>query len=208
MNVTSNGLYDRAVAALQGFKASYPEAKAVISGGFLRDAVLGRVPKDCDVFIAAPEFPDEDFWPAVNKSFGPIRWACIIPEDYDDAVPGIFWIGEGAAIGNTGVCFNVVLIHAGVSPVEDAKAHDFGICQIWHDGTGLNYTDAFAEDVQHATFTLSVCEDYKQFERSMRRWKRLRPRYPACRLVVPDQYAHWLAYYEEVNGPVPGRSRA
>ena len=74
------------------------------------------------------------------------------------------------------------------------RSHDFGLCQAACTGMRLEFTEAFRQDYANRTCTLSVCEDEKQFDCSMRRWARLLPRLAplGVRLVVPEQFQHFV----------------
>jgi predicted nucleotidyltransferase len=191
-----NDLYEAAVKALQDFRANYPGIKAVISGGFLRDYALGRHPKDCDVFIEMPAWLDEPATAMASRLrwfFGDVAWAHEIPEEYR-TVPGIALIGTAGLVGDdifAVVPFNIIVLHPGCDPVEDAKQNDFGICQVWDEGTGPQFTNAYLTDLENSTFTLDVCENKVQFDRSMRRAARLLDRFgPPWKLVIPARFDH------------------
>jgi hypothetical protein len=74
-----------------------------------------------------------------------------------------------------------------LSPLGIAGRNDFGICQIaaWLEGGEwrFDYTEAFIDDVMAKTFTLTREGDEA---RSLRRYERLREKYPDHRLVTPN----------------------
>lgn len=82
----------------------------------------------------------------------------------------------------------VIELGPNIDPAERVKELDFDFCQVWHDGRSIHFTEGFTEAVRFRQVTLSRCEDEKQFERSMRRWDRLKQKYPDFTLVIPEEY--------------------
>lgn len=174
-----------------------PACQAVVSGGYLRDMLHGIAPKDMDVFIQSDTngSPSAEMLKVIECIVGPVSWLHANGEYWGSAE--VVRVGEAAYKPLTDdtvfsvkhpVPINVIVLDKGIIPEDDARLNDFGMCQIWYDGHGLGYSKAFLLDSMWKNFTLKVCENYEQFERSMRRWLRLREKYPNHRLVIPDQY--------------------
>lgn len=185
----NSALLRSATTCLNFFKSGMPGVRACISGGFLRDICTGNFPKDCDVFIEVPQEVDEKFYNALDPSFGKVDWASENIAEYN-AMQGVARVGEGGEVAPESNCrFNIILLNPGKDPVDAAKSHDFGACQVWTEGGEIHATNAFFRDIAQRTFTLDVCEDLQQFERSMRRWERLSAKFPGWNLVVPPRYS-------------------
>lgn len=185
---SNSPLLREAITCLNFFKKARPGVRACISGGFLRDICTGNYPKDCDVFVEFPTDADSKFFDALRLSFGEIEWMGENLAEYN-AMQGVSMVGTGGEIGKGGCRFNIILLNTGIDPVADAKTHDFGACQVWTEGGEIHATNAFFRDIAQRTFTLEVCEDMQQFERSMRRWERLSAKFPGWNLVVPPRYS-------------------
>lgn len=160
--------------ALADVRACFPGA--ILAGGFLRDVILGREPKDIDIFVPCSLTADPG-----DLDMVPMRGAAEYMEqtEVDD-----IWDVRGYELP-----VQVIMLAPDLDPVERARAHDFGICQVWHDGEQLHHSGNFERDVMAKTFTLCICEDKKEFTRSMRRWERLRVKFPEFTLVVPESFA-------------------
>jgi len=156
--------------------------KAILAGGYLRDTLTGRTPKDIDVFIPSPE-------PGAVRNF-----ESVMKCSPDSGAAEYMDRGEVAAIWTVpgfAVPVQVISLKPGLCPVDRARNHDFGICQVWHDGTGQYMTEIFAKDLANRTFTLAACEDSTEFARSMRRWDRLKEKFPEWALVILDEFSHY-----------------
>lgn len=188
---SNSPLLRAATKALNEFKAMNPGVRACISGGFLRDVCVGQTPRDCDVFVEMPKDADAAFERTLHDAFGLVGWYMEVTPEYH-ACPGVARIGRAGYVSEDPLVeINVILLNHGVDPVADAKGHDFGACQVWTEGGEIHATSAFFNDVAQRTFTLDVCEDQEQFDRSMRRWERLSPRFPGWTLSIPARFSHF-----------------
>jgi len=162
------------LSALKAVQTVVPEA--LLAGGYLRDCLLGREPKDIDIFIP--------YQGAEIRAFRELPGAHTdIPECYMEQ-------SEVASVGSLRgfeMPVQVIELRPGLNPLDRVKAHDFGICQVWSSGDGFSCTPAFLHDIRCATFTLTECNDAKEYARSMRRWYRLSKKYPDYTLVVPQE---------------------
>ena len=160
--------------ALRAVQKVFPGA--LLAGGYLRDAHLSRAPKDIDIFVA-----HSDTWVAGNLMMVSMTGAA---EYMEQSEVGAIWNVEGF-----GLPVQVIMLRPGLSPQDRAEKHDFGVCQVWHDGDVMGFTSGFSEDAHERTFTLRHCEDQKEYDRSMRRWDRLKEKFPEFTLVVPEEFA-------------------
>lgn len=155
---------------------------AVLAGGYLRDTLMGRPVKDVDFFIEGPlEVLDLQVrFPAAKlEPFS--EWLAYRGRE----VRSVWNLGTT----QDGLPMQLIELLPGLSVTERAEAHDFGLCQIWtNDGVHIHTTEAFSLDATNKTFTLKTCEDASELERSLRRYQRLRQKYPEFTLVVPEEF--------------------
>ncbi|WP_026868803.1 hypothetical protein [Inquilinus limosus] len=188
----------RLLARLEGIVGS----PAVLSGGALRDLILGREVKDLDVFMKAPEGgPDEAMRvaEAVAETLGYELGVVLHGEEYmawaKGALVAIAELYAGSIVdldtlevtrtAPTQEPLNLIFTREVPSPQSMAERNDFGICQVALDIRWAFQTPAFDKDVANSTFTF--LKDADQWPRSERRWKRLREKYPTYTLVgEPD----------------------
>ncbi|KQW02224.1 hypothetical protein [Rhizobacter sp. Root1221] len=163
--------------ALKTVQAVFPNA--ILAGGFLRDLLLDRTPKDIDIFV-----PHTGCFQPGTLQLVPMMGAA---EYMEQTEVSYIWDVPGFELP-----VQVIMLCPGLDPVDRAKAHDFGICQVWNDGAGLEWTPAFDKDWSNRTFTLDHCEDQKEFDRSMRRYERLQEKFAGFPLVIPPQFESFL----------------
>lgn len=178
---------DQGLRALFAVQAALP--RAILAGGYLRDCLLGREPKDIDIFVPhEPGVEDGRFECIRADGTGFVATPMMGAAEYMERteVSGI-WDVRGFDLP-----VQIVMLEPGLDPVERAELHDFGICQVWHDGAELHTTDSFEMDKAMQTFTLCHCEDEREYKRSMRRWERLRVKYPSFTLVVPERFREFV----------------
>lgn len=158
---------------------------AVLSGGALRDWGHCAPVKDLDIFVPW----SMDHLDSLNELLEAEGWSRVqnIPSSCEGlgevvAVVGYSKPGE--------LDLNVIFLSNDydLDPLAVAKRNDFGICQISAhlSSTGIwlfQYTTAFIEDVMAKTFTLLRQGDEA---RSLRRFERLREKYPDHKLVTPN----------------------
>lgn len=171
---------DEVLEVLQRVKEFAPSA--ILAGGYLRDTVLDRPAKDIDIFCCAEVEPmrlRRKFPEARLEPFS--HWL----EYQDNEVVSVWNLG-------TAMGLPVQLIEIDGHPLDRAKEHDFGICQVWHDGTDMDSTEAFLRDCLDSSFTLVRCENQAQFDRSMKRFARLSQKYPDHELVIPLEFKQWM----------------
>lgn len=170
--------------ALECLQQLAPDAG--ISGGYLRDMVYGKQPKDIDVFCS---------------KLTPESLLCLLvlfPDAKQEAYSA--WLdyatGEVDSVWDLGLVdglpFQLIVLKEGLVPADRYRFNDFGICQLWHDGTQLTTTSAFQMDAVGYTFTLCHCESEHELNRSMRRWDRLKKKYPDHELVIPERFQQWV----------------
>lgn len=164
--------------ALESVQSVFPGA--ILAGGYLRDVLCGRAPRDIDIFVP---YMAMDLKRAI--ALGILRAERMT--------------GAAEYMERTEVCdiwdladcelpIQIIMLSPGWNPIERAKNHDFGICQVWMSGAAVEYTEAFVADVASNTFTLVACETEIEYRRSMRRWTRLQEKYREFTLVVPEEF--------------------
>lgn len=178
MNDISEGM-----RALEAVKAVFPGA--ILAGGYLRDAHFGRSAKDIDIFV--PHMSDTRHLdlryaePGSGLLLCSVAGAAEYMEQTD--VNRIFdfdMLGYALPV-------QVVMMAPGVDVVQRCGEHDFDFCQIWHDGWVTRTTIEF-RSMAPRVVTLTHCEDAAQFARSMRRWDRLKAKYPDFELAIPQRF--------------------
>lgn len=171
--------------------------RMVVAGGFVRDSLLGRSPKDIDVFVedsgVDASYSVYGHSSAVDElvSAHPLggnvqRIDGYMSDNLDDAVTQVWNIG-------TFVGYNVQLIgikhNANKSFISNVFDHiDFGICRVAHDGIQLHVSDEFTKDASSHTFTL--CSPHT-VNRSVDRYYRLTDeKYQGWTYVGPEPHVN------------------
>lgn len=152
---------------------------AVITGGFIRDSILGKKPKDIDIFFGYVDGEEELDYIMEDVAAVELEGATYMPQD---EVSRIWDCTESK------LPVQYIMLQQGVDFKERVEQYDFGFCQCWYDGVQLHTTEAFRKDIAENSMTLTFCEDSIQYNRSMRRAARFKEKYPDRRLVVPDQF--------------------
>ncbi|CDN47553.1 hypothetical protein [Neorhizobium galegae] len=156
----------------------------VLSGGALRDHFLGAPVKDLDIFIPW----SMDALNSLNEYLEGRGYARV-----QNIPPSCEGLGEVVAVVGYSkfgeIDLNVIFLDNAVdlSPLGVAQRNDFGICQIaaWINefgGWSFDYTTAFLTDALGNSFTLLRQGDEA---RSLRRFERLKEKYPDHKLVTP-----------------------
>lgn len=160
---------------------------AVISGGYLRDRLNGVQPKDIDVFVPGMSL---DQFVSMKKAF---------PDSHKETFSGAMDYVSGGEVASchvlgdvSGIPIQMIELYGQESYKDRYKINDFGQCQCMDDGVHFEGTGLFVDDRVNHTFTLDVCEDKRQFDRSMRRWERLKERYPDHTLVIPNRFRGFM----------------
>ena len=163
------------------------DPNAHIAGGYLRDCLLGRAPKDVDIFVHHGAFKaiNRDF---INQGFDIIR---IIHPDRIKSNPEIcattdYRSADGSLINLTGLSRPMTM-------ADNLERLDFGLCRVGFDGTELVQHADFDRDTKAEEFVLRRCDNREQFFRSLSRAVRLSVKYPGWRLVVPPKFLKVIA---------------
>jgi len=160
---------------------------ATLAGGAVRDWCNGRQIKDLDIAVVCGTYP----WPGTaSRPIGPPRGSYV---EWIGADPYLMEVEE---ITLEGIPWPIQLVHLATPPdlaQEDfpnwaASRNDFGICQCRyvHDPDGppsVWGTGYFFDDLTHNTFTLVRNDGPEGVARSLRRWERIKERYPNWTLV-------------------------
>lgn len=162
---------------------SYPFVP-VLSGGALRDHIHGAPVKDLDIFLEWKGEMVHD----IDTCLKAEGW-----ELTQSIPPSCAGLGEVIEVrgyqkdGETDLNFVFLDPNVSTDPLSIAQRNDFGICQIsaWVEGGNwrFEYTEAFIEDMMSGTFTLLRVGDEA---RSLRRFERLKEKYPDHKLVTPN----------------------
>lgn len=158
------------------------DGHAIIAGGFLRDRHYGVTPKDIDIFVS-----NHVALADLQKLFPSARMEIYSAflEYTSGEIDAVFDLGDL----HVGFPVQVIRVTEG-TPADRVMRHDFGFCQIYSaDLTGLSTKSfTFFSDSASDTVTLTYCEDQQQFDRSMKRWDRLKLKYPQKHLVIPQEF--------------------
>lgn len=164
--------------------------QAICAGGAVRDAINGKPVKDIDIFIAhVGEGLKVRLEAALHMEF---KYLCASYGTMGEV--NTVWDAVGLEVP-----VQVIELLPGYVPLDRVATMDFGICQCWNDGYNIDKTPAFSLDFMLDTFTLVQCENKREFERSMRRWKRLSQKYPEFTLVVLDEFKQYQWPDEDIN---------
>lgn len=158
----------------------------VLAGGALRDRYHSVPVKDLDIFLPYSTEAVKN----VRRVFDDAGFSLFQEAhmEYEEMTDCLLVLGFRDLHGLL-PDVNIIFLRENVSADHEQVVEriDFGICQI---GVFLNengvaefyYTNAFVEDVLNKTFTL--VREYDQ-DRSLRRFERLKQKYPNHRLVLP-----------------------
>ncbi len=158
--------------------AGFPEA--VCAGGAIRDHLHGLEPKDIDIFIE----DHEGLAQKLTDHFKGWQGKLVVPTHVAQymAFENVHCVFEFVVPNFPPV--QLIVMTKKIEPQAIIERHDFGICQVAHDGHRFYRTDAFVNDYTGHTFTLIRCRDEKDWNRSMKRWERLSKKYTGWRLVA------------------------
>jgi hypothetical protein len=158
--------YDKAAELVRKIRTVFPDA--IVAGGYLRDLTIGAQPKDIDVFIGKRGGDTVELEQLLSKALD----ECVKVEfnlSYANMeVNRVFTVVAGDPLP-----VQIIELES-TDPVARILEHDFGLCQVWHDGEHVRMTGHFARDLQWKTCTLVHCESAAEYQRSMRRWERLK----------------------------------
>lgn len=147
--------------------------EAVIVGGALRDLEnIGlHAVKDVDVFVSSGRA--ETILDTLNASLKNAAISTMVPtyRSFSDVhgVHVVVWKGWEFQVIPTDRCNGMASAGA---------ACDFGICQIETNGSYIARTSHYLQDQRDKTFTLINAADEDAVKRSLRRYGRLREKYP------------------------------
>ncbi|QSI31466.1 hypothetical protein GNX71_18530 [Variovorax sp. RKNM96] len=157
---------------------------SVLAGGYLRDRMNDKPVKDLDFF--APYGLTCEALRAAFPGACPETYAAFLAYSSSE-VRDVFDIGMV-----DGHPAQVIVLEEGMDPLDRVSRMDFGFCQV-ATGVGVYLTTtAFEVDQLNQTATLVHCEDEREFTRSMKRWDRLKLKYPERTLVIPAEFQQWV----------------
>lgn len=172
--------------ALEIIQYGFPDA--VIAGGALRDLILGREPKDIDVFA---EHPSTGFstgslvgantaeikeW--AERYLGPAR--CVINSawaNYNEGMDGVVCAVEIDTALTRPLPIQLIMMNRPMTLQSAVERIDFGLCRVSHDGARLYRHPDFDHDVTNQCFTLRRSNSLDQYDRSRARHRRLEQKY-------------------------------
>lgn len=145
------------------------DPKAIIAGGAVRDLILGRKPKDLDIFVSVRAHTL-----AVMRPSG-YSWGF---NAYHDALNSSAFrirnIYQSKWRGIIQPLQSIELEEMADDPLTLIENFDFGICMAAYDGKEIIRSRHFDHDVEHKVFTLRHC---RSLVKSKQRWKRITKRY-------------------------------
>jgi hypothetical protein len=176
------------------------DPSAHIAGGYLRDCLLGRAPKDVDIFVhyGALKAINRDF---VNQGFDITR---VISPDRFRSNPEVCYTADLKS--PEGTIINLTGISRPMTMMENLERFDFGVCRVGFDGSKLVRHPNFDRDTKAEEFVLRRCDNKEQFFRSLSRAGRLSVKYPGWELVIPPKFLKVIA--TELGAAKPDRSVA
>jgi hypothetical protein len=164
---------------LRAVKSKYPGA--LLGGGCLRDLVLGYEPKDLDIFIpcdAEPGYPG--LYAAGMEYFAPVL------NGYGTGIADVYEVFNTTVRDLPQPIQLVFLRHPTLSFEDLFTRFDFRICQIATNGTKVQWSDGFAEDVHAKRFMIDPNCPQDKLERSYRRLCKFQEKYgPTFEYVNP-----------------------
>ena len=160
---------------------SFPTA--VIGGGCLRDLWFDKPVKDIDIFICNT---------TNERQLDYIEGKILVKQTYNygnlSNIEVTRVVDEGTRID--GIPVELIFIN---NP-DVMGRFDFSICQIMYDGDLVEYTSEFLQSTITNNIKLLRCDNKKQFDRSMKRFDRLKEKYPEF-IIDLNGFEH---YSEEV----------
>ena len=163
---------------------------AVVSGGCIRDYMLGLQPHDIDIFSPGHCVGSlADLAEQITRQRGDRYETCLSLQpgfgSYSTQNDPLVGVIEGYILG---VPVNILCnARHDTSNLLLIEGHDFGITQAcWSEANGFETTAAFDQDLADKTATLLTLRSY---ERSLRRFDKFNARNgPVLRLIDPFQY--------------------
>lgn len=185
------------------------DGPCISAGGYWRDKTMNRPVKDLDIFI--PHL--EGGYKAVAAALSIYLESPVAP--MNGSIQLAYSDVEVQAVFDTSVVdqshrvpVQVIMLREGMNPLARVGSFDFGLCQLYSVGGDVLHTAAALHDEVNEQFTLVNCENQTEFNRSMRRFKRLtEEKYQGFPLRIPQEYhcfyAEWLAtpntFRSEIN---------
>lgn len=156
---------------------------SILAGGYLRDMTFGKPVKDVDFFVSYGTTCE-----TLSTVFPDARREIYAEFLYYSSSEVIDVISIGTVGGYPA---QVIVLKPYLDPMDRVAHMDFGFCQIACGIQGGDLTAAFHKDKRNNTATLVYCESKQEFDRSMKRWDRLKLKYPERTLVIPEEYQQW-----------------
>jgi hypothetical protein len=158
--------------------ASAKNPHAFIGGGALRDLLLGREPKDVDLFLSRDwlglhALPDDvlEAWTLRSRGAPPE----VDPDSWsasDDTICELYDFTH-----KSGTKYQAIIRLDQLGPAAMIRRFDFGVCQVaWDTVHGWTFTDAFVNDLQNKTFTVTPGALYPQA--TLKRAELFKERFP------------------------------
>lgn len=153
------------------------DERAVVAGGYLRDIMLGVQPKDVDIWIYN-RLPKELVLDLPPDSYKVLRRIPIQNSFAMKRIVSVEW---------KGITFDIIQLRD--PTVRAIDRFDFGLNQVWYDGTSLHTTKAFDNDQKAETITyLNNSENYTRLDRIIKdRIPRMLTKYPTYKVVGLDR---------------------
>jgi hypothetical protein len=160
--------------------------EAVLAGGALRDLDNDRLEyvKDLDIFVQSR---GGRAFEEIQSRLEPLFGAPTVPFEIQESY--LLW--NSSMMGFMEFDFEGLPVQIIGLDLVDWSADlvlsriDMGICQIAWDGEKFFWTDGYSHDKDNKVMTVSTPQTAAQSKQTVKRWERLREKYPGWGLNLP-----------------------
>lgn len=159
---------------------------AYLAGGALRDLDNGRPVKDLDVFFTEDNWVYEALEDGLAKMGYFYKREC--PGQYMDGAAQEVYGSSTYESTEGGPELNLIQLEPSFNPASIVDRVDFGLCQIGYGIMGVDVTTAYMHDKYNKVFTLTRAETLEGVVRSLKRYDRLKQKYPGWELEWKSEH--------------------